>query len=74
MKLKIKVTPRSSKNEVVGQMADGTLKIRLTAPPVDGKANEALIKLLSAHFKIAKSKISIIKGQKSKNKTVEIQS
>lgn len=72
MKIKIRVLPRSSKNEVVGEMADGTLKIKLTAPPVDGKANDALIDLLSKHFATKKDKIKIVAGATSKNKIVEI--
>lgn len=72
MLIKIRVLPRSSRNEVVGEMADGTIKVKLTAPPVDGKANEALIKLLSDHFDVSKNKITIIKGLTNKNKTIEI--
>lgn len=72
LKIKIRVLPRSSKNEVVGEMADGTLKVKLTAPPVDGKANEALIKLLAKHFDVSKNKIKIVAGTTSKNKTIEI--
>jgi len=71
-KLNIKVLPRSSKNEVVGQMADGILKVKLTAPPVDGAANEALIELLAEYFDTSKSKIKIVRGLTNKNKTVEI--
>lgn len=72
-KIKIRVLPRSSKNEVVGEMADGTLKIKLTAPPVDGKANDSLIKLLAEHFDVTKNKIKIAAGATSKNKVVEIE-
>jgi len=72
MKLKIRVLPRSSISEVVGEMSDGTLKIKLTTPPVDGKANEELIKLLAKHFKVSKNCIEILVGLKSKNKIVEI--
>lgn len=53
-------------------MADGTLKVHLKAPPVDGKANEELIKFLSKEWKIPKSKILILKGLMSKNKIVEV--
>ncbi|MFA6427268.1 MAG: DUF167 domain-containing protein [Candidatus Magasanikbacteria bacterium] len=71
--LHIKVLPRSSRNEVVGEMADGTLKVKLTAPPVDGKANEALIELLSEHFNLPKSKIKIVRGLTSKNKIIQME-
>ncbi|MFA6547984.1 MAG: DUF167 domain-containing protein [Candidatus Magasanikbacteria bacterium] len=71
-KIKLRVLPRSSKNEVTGKMSDGTLKVKLTTAPVDGKANEALIKLLSNYFDKPKSKIKIVTGMTSKNKTIEI--
>ncbi len=72
MKIKVRVLPRSSKNEVAGEMADGTLKIKITTAPVEGKANEALIDLLSEHFKIKRNKIKIVSGITSKNKTIEV--
>lgn len=72
MIIKIRVLPRSSRNEIVGNMADGTLKVKLTAAPVDGKANNALIELLAEHFKTSKSQIKIVRGGTSKNKTIEI--
>lgn len=72
MKLKIRVLPRSSRGEIVGEMADGTLKVKLTAAPVDGQANKQLIQLLSKHFDVPKSNIDIIKGQTSKHKIVQI--
>ncbi|MFA7654440.1 MAG: DUF167 domain-containing protein [Candidatus Magasanikbacteria bacterium] len=71
MKIIIKVIPRSSKNELK-QLADGSYKAKLTAPPVDGKANEALIEILAEYFNIPKSKIKIARGLTSKNKTVKI--
>lgn len=70
--IKVRVLPRSSRNEVVGKMADGTLKVKLTAAPVDGKANEALVELLSEYYDVSKSKIKIVRGGTSKNKTVEL--
>ncbi|HOX61073.1 MAG TPA: DUF167 domain-containing protein [Candidatus Magasanikbacteria bacterium] len=71
MRLKIKITPRASRNEIVGQLPDGTLRIRVTAPPVDGEANEKLIELLSEEYKIPKRQIRIISGATTKNKVVE---
>lgn len=73
MKISVRVVPRVSKNEVVGVAADGFLRVRLTAAPVDGQANEALITLLSAYFKTKKSAITIVRGFTSKNKIVEVE-
>ena len=72
MKIEIRVIPRSSKNEVVGKMENGVLKIKLTSAPVDGEANESLIKLLAKEFKVKKGQIQILKGKTSKNKLIEI--
>lgn len=69
--LSIRIQPRASKNEVVF-MEDGGLKIRLTAPPVDGAANEALMKFLSTALSVAKSQVEIVSGHTSKNKIVRI--
>ncbi len=71
MRIYIKVSPRSSKNEVV-KISEGEYKVKLTAPPVDGAANEALIKLLSQHFKVSKSSINIVGGKTAKIKMVDI--
>ncbi len=53
--LPIKLIPRSSKNEIVGLQEDGRLKIKITAPPVDGWANAALVEFLSKHFRVPKA-------------------
>jgi uncharacterized protein (TIGR00251 family) len=66
----IKLIPRASRNEMV-EMPDGTLKVRLTAPPVDGAANEALIAFLSDTWDIPKSSIRIVSGLTSRNKVIE---
>ncbi|MBP9695007.1 MAG: DUF167 domain-containing protein [Candidatus Magasanikbacteria bacterium] len=72
-KITIKVLPRSAKNEIVnGDTEDGLIKVKLTASPVDGEANEALIKFLSDFWDIPKSKIRIVKGKTSRNKIIEI--
>ncbi len=65
---KIKVIPNSSKNEIIEKMSDGTIKIKLKAPPIDGKANEELIKFLAKEWKIPKNNIEIKSGKTSKNK------
>ncbi len=67
--LNIKVEPRSSKSEIIGPYGDG-IKVKLTSPPVDGKANKELVNLLAKELKIPKKDIEIISGQSSKNKVV----
>ncbi len=69
---KLKIVPNSSRNEIAEEMADGTLKVRLKAPPVDGEANKELVKFLSKEWKIPKSSIEIKKGKTNKNKIIEI--
>lgn len=67
----VRVVPRASRSEIVG-FHDGSLKIRLTSPPVDGTANAELIKLLAKRFGVAKSDISIVAGETSKKKRIKI--
>jgi uncharacterized protein (TIGR00251 family) len=69
--LSIRIQPRASKNEVI-RLENGGLKIRLTAPPVDNAANEALVKFLSAVLSVAKSQIEIVSGHTSREKIVRI--
>jgi Uncharacterized conserved protein len=71
MILTIKVKP-NSKNQSIEEQPDGSLIVHLKSPPVDGKANQELIVLLSKKFKVPKSSISIKCGLSSKNKLVEI--
>ncbi|NCO04646.1 MAG: DUF167 domain-containing protein [Candidatus Magasanikbacteria bacterium] len=71
-RISIRVLPRSSKNEVVGEMDNGVLKVKLTAAPVDGDANKALILVLSKYFQVSKSSVTLVKGHKSKDKVVMI--
>lgn len=70
-KLTVKVVPRASCNEVLHN-PDGSLKVRLCSPPVDGAANEALRKVLAEHFNVKRSQVRIIQGEKSRIKVVEI--
>mgnify|MGYP003862065763 CR=1 FL=1 len=71
MKKQVKVKP-NSKQQKIEEAPDGSLTVHLKSPPVDGKANEELIKLLAEKFDVPKSKISIKSGLSSKNKLVEI--
>lgn len=67
----IRVLPRSSRCEIAGIQNDA-LKLKITAPPVEGKANEECIRFLSDRLGVKRSKISIVAGQKSKNKSIAI--
>ncbi len=65
--LKVFIQPRSSKNMIAGLHADA-LKIKLTAPPVDGAANKMCIEYLAKWLKVPKSSIEIVSGHKSRTK------
>jgi len=69
--LKVYLQPKSSKNETVGPYRDG-VKIKITAPPIEGKANKSLIQFLSKELGISPSQLEIIKGQRSREKTLSI--
>jgi uncharacterized protein (TIGR00251 family) len=70
--LPVRVIPRASRNEIVEILSDQTVKIRLKAPPVEGKANEELVKFLSKILDIPKSKIEIVGGKTGRDKLVSI--
>ena len=69
-KLKIKVITNAKRNEVVD--GEGMLKVYVNAPPVDGKANKVVTEVLAEHFKVRKNSVKIIRGEKSKEKVIEI--
>lgn len=72
MKLKIYVQPNASRNELIGMYGDA-LKIKIKAVPVDGAANEEVIRFLSKHLDLPKKNIRILHGETSRNKLVEIE-
>jgi len=72
MILNVEAKPNAKKNEHV-VVNENTLKVRIKAPPVDGKANEAIIEYLSEILKLPKSKITLLKGTTSKFKRFEIE-
>jgi uncharacterized protein len=67
----VRVQPRASRDEIVGEYLDG-LKIRLTAPPIDDRANEALCKLLATRLKVPSAAVRIASGERSRTKRVEV--
>jgi uncharacterized protein (TIGR00251 family) len=70
MLISVRVIPRSSRNSI--ELENDTLKVRLTAPPVDGAANSALIALLAERLGLPKRSISIVQGATNRQKTIEI--
>jgi len=69
--LKVYLQPKSSKNEIVSPYRDG-IKVKVTAPPVEGKANEALIRFLAKKIGISPSCIEILKGHHCREKIIRI--
>ncbi|MGC1829946.1 MAG: DUF167 domain-containing protein [Candidatus Acidiferrales bacterium] len=67
----VRVTPRASRDAIEGEH-DGALKVRLTAPPVDDRANLALRRLLAAHLNLPLSAVRILAGGRSRTKRVSI--
>ena len=76
MQIRLKVTPNARSNEMLGweddPVAGKLLRVRLQAPPVDGKANKALVAFLAKELGVPKSKIRILKGETSRVKLLEV--
>src|SRR5579863_4826209 len=68
---RVRVQPRASRDAIEGEH-DGALKVRLTAPPVEGRANDSLRRLLAEHLNVAVSAVRIVAGENSRNKRVSI--
>ncbi len=71
IRITVQVKPRASRNRVEG-WKDDVLVVRLTSPPVEGAANNALLKLLAKKLGIARGRLEIVGGQRSRSKIVEI--
>ena len=67
----VRVQPRARKNAIVGELGDA-LKLALTAPPIEGRANGACIAFLAEFLKVPRSSITIAAGQSSRNKVVRV--
>ena len=69
--IRVRVQPKASRNQVAGY-DEGTLRLRVTAPPAQGKANAGVIALLAKTLGVNKSKLQIIRGQRSRDKVVSV--
>jgi len=67
----VKVHPRAKKNAITGEIG-GALKLSLTAPPVDGKANGACVEFFAKLLKVPRSSVTIAAGQSSRNKVISV--
>jgi uncharacterized protein (TIGR00251 family) len=70
--LAIRVTPRASRNEIVELLEDGTIKVRIAAPPSDNEANETLINFLAEVLGVPKSRLDIVAGASGRDKLVSV--
>ena len=72
----LRVQPRSSRNAIVGVVSSGTqgdaVKLAITAPPADGKANQAAIEFLAELFRVPKSSVTIVSGETGRNKLIAV--
>lgn len=67
----VRVQPRASRNAIAGEMGDA-LKLALTAPPVEGKANEACVEFLANLLKVPRSSVTIASGESNRNKVIRV--
>lgn len=68
--LNIRVIPNAKQNKIVAEA--NRLKVYLTAPPVEGKANKALVEFLAEHFGVKKKQVRIVRGERGRDKVVEV--
>jgi uncharacterized protein len=67
----VKVHPRAKKNAITGELGDA-LKVSLTAPPIEGRANEACVEFFAKLLKVPRSSVTIASGQTSRNKVIRV--
>jgi len=70
--IEVRLRPRGSREELAG-MRDGVLQAKVTAAPVDGKANRALCKLIAKRVGVPPSRVSVVRGEKSRDKVVRVE-
>lgn len=70
--LAVRVTPRASRNQIVGALHDGTIKIRVTAPPDEGQADAELVEFLSEILGIGKARIEVVAGATGRDKLISV--
>ena len=71
IEIRVRLTPRAS-SEQIRRLGDGSLTVRVTAPPVDGRANTALIKAVAKALGVAPSRVALLRGERSRAKTLRV--
>lgn len=71
--IEVRLRPRGHRSQLMG-ISDGVLQARVTAAPVDGRANKALCRMIAKRIEVAPSKVSVVQGEKSRNKVVRVES
>jgi uncharacterized protein len=71
MELRVRVTARASRDELAG-LKDGVLHVRVSAPPVDGKANQAVTRLIAKALGVGRTSVRVVRGERSRDKVVEV--
>jgi uncharacterized protein len=70
--LRLRVQPGAKRTGLVGWMADGTLKVSVSAPPEDGRANRAVVELMAAALGVREATVRVVRGHAARTKTVEV--
>jgi uncharacterized protein len=70
-RIAVRLQPRAGREEIVG-VCDGILLVRVRAPPVDGRANRALCKLVARRAGVAASRVSVVRGERARDKLVQV--
>jgi len=73
MTRRVKVIARSARSEMAGEMADGTLKVKIAAPPEKGKANDALCEFLAEYYGVPRRAVTIVSGHSAALKLVRVE-
>ena len=68
----VRVTPRATKNQIIGALSDGTIKIHIAAVPTEGQSNEELIEFLSEVLEVSKDRIEVVAGDTGRDKLVSV--
>jgi len=72
MELRVRVTARASRDELAG-LREGVLHVRVTAPPVDGRANQAVCKLIARAVGVGRTSVTVARGERSRDKVVRVE-